>query len=78
MEKKVNSKIIQGWGRNKYEVYEDGTVISLGRIGARGYIVKDKVLTQRPNSTGYLRVGMNLSGKHKEYFVHRLVAECFV
>ena len=74
----MNSKIIQGYGKNKYEIYEDGTVISLGRAGARGYIVKDKVLTQRPNSNNYLRVSMNLTGKSKDYFVHRLVAKCFV
>ncbi len=74
----MKSKIIQGYGRNKYEIFEDGTVISLGRIGARGYIVKDRVLKSHSNSNGYLRVPLNLTGKRKEYFIHRLVAECFV
>lgn len=74
----MKSKIIQGYGKNKYEVFEDGTVVSLGRIGARGYIVKDKILTPHLNSSGYLRASMNLSGKNKYYFIHRLVAECFV
>ena len=73
----MKSKIIQGHGRNKYEVFEDGTVISLGRVGARGYIVKDKVLKPCLNNSGYFRVSMNLIGKRKDYFVHRLVAECF-
>lgn len=74
----IRSSIIQGYGKNKYKVFEDGTVVSLGRIGARGYIVKDKILTPHPNSNNYLRVSMNLSGKNKDYFVHRLVAECFI
>lgn len=74
----MKSKIINGWGKNKYKVYEDGTVVSLGRIGARGYIVKDRTLKTHPNSNGYLRVSMNLTGKSKEYFVHRLVAQCFI
>lgn len=70
--------VINGHGRNRYEVHNDGTVISLGRIGARGYVVKDKKLTQAENNNGYLRVSMNLTGKSKSYFVHRLVAKCFV
>jgi hypothetical protein len=59
-------------------VRDDGTVISIGRIGARGYVVKDRKLTPHENSNGYLRVSMNLTGKQKEYFVHRLVATHFV
>ena len=70
--------VIDGYGRNKYEIHDDGTVISLGRIGARGYVVKDKLLTQHRNSNGYLRVSLNLDGKSKCYFVHRLVATHFV
>ena len=70
--------VIDGYRRTKYEVHEDGTVISLGRLGARGYVVKDRKLIPRENSNGYLRVSMNLTGKQKEYFVHRLVAAHFV
>lgn len=72
------SKIIQGYGNNKYEIFEDGTVIALGRIGSRGYIVKSRILKPRLNNSGYLRVSLNLTGKNKFYFVHRLVAGCFV
>lgn len=71
-------KVIDGANKNKYAIYCDGIVKSLGRIGARGYIVKDKILTQHDNSNGYLRVFINLDGKSKGYFVHRLVAEAFI
>lgn len=73
-----NTAIINGYKRNRYEVHNDGTVISLGRIGARGHVVKDRELTPRENSNGYLRVSMNLTGKQKEYLLHRLVATHFV
>ncbi len=71
-------KVIDGANKNKYAIYDDGTVKSLGRIGARGYVVKDKILTQHDNNSGYLRVSLNLDGKSKEYFVHRLVAQEFI
>lgn len=74
----MDNCIIKGAGRNKYMVHDDGTVVALGRVGARGYIVKDRTLSTRKNSSGYLRVSMNLTGKQKEYFVHRIVASCFV
>lgn len=73
-----NFYVLHGYHRTKYAVFKDGTVISLGRISERGYVVKDRVLIPRENSNGYLRVSMNLSGKHKSYFVHRLVAAGFV
>lgn len=74
----MESKIIQGYGKKKYEIYEDGTVVLLGRIGARGYVINDKVLKQYLNGNGYFRVSLNLEGKNKDYFVHRLVAKYFV
>lgn len=70
--------VIPGYGLNNYEVHPDGRVVKRGRIGARGYIVPDKELKHSPNGTGYSRVSMNLEGKNKMYFVHRLVARCFV
>lgn len=70
--------VINGFKNTRYEVHSDGTVISLGRVGARGYVVKDRKLVPHRNSNGYLRVSMNLTGKNQSYFVHRLVAQCFV
>ena len=70
--------VIHGYGRNKYSVFPDGLVVSLDRDGARGYIVKGKELKPYLNGTGYARVSLNLEGKSKDYFVHRLVAKYFV
>lgn len=39
---------------------------------------KDKKLPYHENNSGYLRVGLNIDGKWKRYFVHRLVAEAFL
>lgn len=74
----MNGVIIDGYGRNKYKIYPDGTVVSCGRIGARGYVVKEKTLSCYVNSSGYARVSLNLDGKNKDYFVHRLVATHFI
>jgi hypothetical protein len=74
----MRSKILDGYGRNKYCVFEDGRVVALGRVSTRGHIVLDHVLHPHANSSGYLRVSMNLEGEQREYFIHRLVAECFV
>ena len=54
-------------GYEKYEVFEDGTV-----IGARGNILKEDF-----NSTGYARITLCKEGITKRVFVHRLVAEHF-
>lgn len=70
--------VINGFKRTRYEIHSDGTVVSLGRVGQRGYVVKDRKLVPHRNSSGYLRVSMNLTGKNREYFIHRLVAQCFV
>jgi hypothetical protein len=37
-----------------------------------------KLKTQRENNCGYLRVCLSNSGVHKDFFVHRLVAEVFI
>lgn len=38
----------------------------------------DYVLKARPNKTGYLRVPLFMEGKHKDLFVHKLVAIAFL
>lgn len=69
-------KEIKG-NREVYEVSNLGNVRTKDRIGARGRFCKGRVLAQCENSSGYLRVAMNLTGNSKYYFVHRLVAEYF-
>lgn len=64
--------------RQSYEVSDSGKVRSKDCIGPRGGHIKGHVLSQRDNSNGYLRCGMNLTGNYKEYLVHRLVADAFI
>lgn len=70
-------KYIDG-NREIYMVSNFGNVKTSDRMGARGYFVKGHILLQRLNSSGYNRVTLNLNGKSKSYFVHRLVAKLFV
>ena len=66
-----------GYGKLKYELYEDGTVVSVGHISSRGYEVQDKILTYSMRN-GYKCVTMNLDGKSKYYYLHRLLAQNFI
>lgn len=50
-----------------YEISSDGLVFSHG-----------KKLKPENNTSGYQRVWLRVNGKKKRYFVHRLVAICFV
>ena len=66
-----------GYGKLKYELYEDGTVVSVGHISSRGYEVRDRILTYSMRN-GYKCVTMNLDGKSKYYYLHRLLAQNFI
>lgn len=70
-------KEIKG-NREIYEVSTSGDVRTKNRIGARGKRVNGHALTQRDNSNGYLRCGMNIDGKTRSYLTHRLVAKAFI
>lgn len=64
--------------REIYEISSSGIIRTTDRIGARGYHVAGRILSQHENSNGYLRCNMNIEGKPKSYLVHRLVARCFI
>lgn len=70
-------KEIKGY-RETYEVSNFGNVRTKDRIGARGHFCKGCDRKQHENSNGYLRVSLNLTGKRKDFFVHRLVAELYL
>ena len=55
-----------------YMVSNQGKVKSLPRKTTRGGILKPD------NNKGYLRVTLSINGKKKHYFVHDLVAKCFI
>ena len=64
--------------RETYSISNLGNVKTLDRNGSRGTIVKGHSLKQYKNSSGYYRVSLNITGKRKDYFIHRLVAEYFI
>lgn len=65
-----------------YQVSDRGRVRSKTRsVICKNGTVKNyngKVLTAKPNSSGYLRVELKYNGKTERWFVHRLVALHFV
>lgn len=60
---------------------------TLGRVRSKDRIVKagkaeyskrGRILKQDETTTGYLKVGLSVNGKRKEFKVHRLVANAFI
>lgn len=71
---------IQGW-EGLYEVSSAGRVRSVLRTrtdirGARRYKAKLRTLSTLPS--GYLYVTLSANGKHRNRYVHRLVANAFI
>ena len=54
--------------------YEDYLISNLGNV----YSVKRNCYLKLEDAHGYNRVTLCKNGKHKKYFVHRLVAEAFI
>lgn len=74
-------KDIEG-SEGRYQVSDLGRIKSLGREVSNhtGKLrVKEKILKQRPDKKGYMRIDIkNNLGRKKYYGVHRLVAEAFI
>ena len=62
-------KEIKGY-RETYLISDTGSVCRLRK--------KDVQLPYHENNSGYFRVALNIDGKSRRYFVHRLVAETFL
>ena len=65
-----------------YVVNSCGVVKSLGRSltrkDGRSYNREGRVLTQHPDTKGYMKVHLCKDGKPKNAYVHRLVAQAFI
>lgn len=77
-----NWKDIKGY-EGLYQVSDLGRVRSLERdvYNPRGNVmrhIEEKILVQRINKHGYVRVNLYLNGKIKTISTHRLVAEAFL
>lgn len=64
------------WSR-RYEVSNLGRVRTIERI-VRGRLCVVKIMAQRPNNDGYMRVEFSVNGKRNFAKVHSLVADAFV
>ena len=65
-------KDVRGY-EGEYQVSNMGRVMSLNYR----HTGKEKILKPRNNGRGYLFVNLHANGKHKRYFVHRLVLSTF-
>ncbi|MCS3423420.1 hypothetical protein M2403_002021 [Rahnella sp. BIGb0603] len=61
-----------------YKVTQNGDVISMERVDARGIRRKERKLKPALASTGYLVLGLTKNGKSRQNTVHRMVAEAFI
>lgn len=73
------TKVIEEW--KDIKGYEGLYMISnLGRIKSINYHNenREELMKLITVNGGYLKIGLYKNGKHKRYFVHRLVAEAFI
>lgn len=65
-----------------YEVSNQGRIRSLDRVllGCYGSVQHKKGQLMKPINmpNGYLAQGFNYNGKHRQYYIHRLVAQAFI
>lgn len=60
-----------------YQVSNKGRIKSLARI-VGNCKRKDKIIIPKDNGTGYYKVNLYKNGKHKNHYVHKLVASVFI
>ena len=64
---------------NKYEIFEDGSILSIERVDSRGRMQGGFYLKQRYDKDGYKRVTLTLDGRRQVVVrIHRVVAELFI
>ena len=71
-------KDIEGDYKGLYQASNLGRVRSLDRYDSMGRLRKGKIIKPWNNGYGYLVVDLKKNGKRKHFFVHRLVAFCFI
>lgn len=60
-----------------YQVSNKGRIKSLARI-VGNCKRKDKIIIPKDNGSGYYKVNLYKNGKHKNHYVHKLVASVFI
>ena len=70
-------KDIKGY-EGMYQVSNFGRVKSFDRYDKHGALWLGKILSNKPQKTGYVNVKFSVDGKRSVKLVHRLVAEAFI
>lgn len=63
---------------NIYQVSNLGRIKSLRYWSNGGYIYKERILKPRLSKNGYLRITLRKNNNSKDFYIHRLVGECFL
>ncbi len=63
---------------NLYCINPFGEIVSPSNTDQSGHLRKCRILKPQKDRKGYLRIGLQLNGTRKYFFVHRLVAGTFL
>lgn len=61
-----------------YEVSSLGRIKSLARTTRHGHKLKEKIVNQSLNNSGYLGIGLFKNSRQEKFLTHRLVAQAFI
>lgn len=63
---------------NNYLINPNGNIVSPSKVDKKGALRNTRILKPHKTKNGYMRIGLTLKGKQKQYYVHRLVAITFL
>lgn len=61
-----------------YQVSNTGKIKGLPRVTMQNQILKERILIPGVINNGYLQITLHKNGEHKNFLVHRLVANAFI
>ena len=61
-----------------YQVSNTGKIKGLPRVTMQNQILKERILIPGVINSGYLQITLHKNGEHKNFLVHRLVANAFI
>ena len=61
-----------------YQVSNTGKIKGLPRVTVQNQILQERILIPGVINNGYLQITLHKNGEHKNFLVHRLVANAFI
>lgn len=61
-----------------YQISNTGKIKGLPRVTMQNQILKERILIPGVINNGYLQITLHKNGEHKNFLVHRLVANAFI